>query len=156
MKKIITIAILCILLTTSAIAAREGIKISTERNTNQILSFDGKQQETNIKINLNFKERCDNCKFNAILGEGRIRFYWFDYMRNSVELKKIKATNIDFGSEIIQIRGIVDTIILYNERDGRKILRNEPVEITLNKQTNELTLKVLGSTIDNIEVKWKD
>ena len=76
-------------------------------------------------------------------------------MRNSVELKKIKATNIEFGTNEIKISGEADTMVLYNERDSRSIRRNEPLELILNKNTNELTLKVLGSTIDNINVRWR-
>ena len=138
-----------------ALASGERIEIKTRGYEKQVISFDGQQKEVSIRANMNFKERCDDCKFNSITGKGYLRFYWFDGARNAVELKKIRAENMEVSDSKVVISGVADVLII--SKEGRKRVINEdvPVEITLNKNTKKLSVEYTGKTIYDINVKWR-
>ena len=157
-NKILGIAIIIVMLCVTisgALASNDRIEIKTKGYEQQILSFDGIQKEVNVKVNMNFKERCEDCKFNSITGKGNLRLYWFDGARNAIEFKKIKANNMVVEDDKVIINGVADTMVLYNERDSRSIRRNEPLELILNKNTNEMSVSFYGGTISDIQTKWR-
>ena len=133
----------------------ERINIKTKGYEQQVVSFDGQQKEVNVKANMNFKERCEGCKFNAISGKGNLRIYWFDGKRNAIEFKKINAENMKVSDSKVVINGDADVVIIYSEGHKRVINKNVPVEITLDKNTNKLSVEFYGGTIYNIETQWR-
>ena len=157
-KKFLTPIIIMVMLgvtISGALASGERIEIKTRGYEKQVISFDGQQKEVSIRANMNFKERCDDCKFNSITGKGYLRFYWFDGARNAVELKKIRAENMEVSDSKVVISGVADVLIISQEGRKRVINKKVPVEITLDKNTNEMSVSFYGGTISNIQTKWR-
>ena len=152
---IILIGMLCVTVS-GALASGEQIQIKTKGYETQIVSFEGQQKEFNVKVNMNFRERCKDCKFGyRYTGTGSLRLYWFDGARNAIEFKRIRAEDMEVSDSKVVISGVADVVIIYTEGRKRVINKKVPVEITLDKNTNKLHISFYEGTIYNIETKWR-
>lgn len=151
----IIIIVMVSITVSSALAYSNRIQIKTQRYEQQIVSFNGIEKEVNVIVNMKFKERCNDCNFNNYKGTGRIRLYWFDGKRNAIEFKKITPSNMEFSDSELIINGVADVVVIYSEGRKRIIIEDVPVTITLDKNTNELSIRYYKGTISGIQIMWR-